>query len=122
MTIGDIETVVPYTNASPEEEMQKALHLKFKETNWWARHPHAWMWASVAYWLMLIALGVNMKNGLVSSETVVGTALGFIPFLILLAIIKYFEHDSPRYKFDKEWSISPENWSTNVGGILKIYD
>lgn len=122
MTIGDIETAVPYTNANPEEEMRKTLYSKFKETNWWARHPRVWQWASAAYWLMVIVLAVNMKNGLFLPGVVAASALGFMPFLVLLAIIRYFVHDRPRKKFNEEWSISRENWSTNVGGILKIYD
>ncbi len=82
MTIGDIETAVPYKNANPEEEMRKTLYSKFKETNWWARHPRVWQWASAAYWLMVIVLAVNMKNGLFLPGVVAASALGFMPFLV----------------------------------------
>jgi len=122
MTVGDIETAVPYSDANPEEEMQKTLYSQFRETNWWAHHPHAWKWACAAYWLMLIALAISAKNGGISPETVVGTTLGFLPFLLLLAIIKHFVHDRPLQKYKKEWSLPEDGWSSNVGGILKIYD
>lgn len=107
---------------TPRVDHTDLLYEHFKRGNWWARHPNAWRVACYAYLILMIALTAAMKMGNVSSETVVGTTLGFIPFFGTLGLIKYFCHDKQWRKFREAWNPQKETCSTNIGGVVKIYD
>lgn len=107
---------------TPRVSNEEQFYEHFKEINWWARHPNAWKWMSAVYGLVLVALSFYAKTGVISTEIVVGSAVGFIPFLFLLAVIKHVVHDRPLRNFKKTWGLDAANWSSNIGGILKIYD
>jgi hypothetical protein len=125
MTIGDIETTVPYSDANPEKEARKTLYEHFKETNWWARQSLFFPALVVGLWgvcFMAYSTGVDLET----RDQVRGVISLFVLSLFLvcigLCIVKYYAHDRPWRKFRAEWTIPKDSWTTDVGGILKIYD
>lgn len=105
------------------------LYSTFKETNWWAKHSNLYLYVSALYVTCLLTWTTTpsfetLIQGLGQSARAIPlvSLMVWTTLLIMFVILKYFTHDRPWNAYMQENKQGDGTWTSNCGGILKIYD
>lgn len=117
-------TVILPTDASAKTE--EALYEQYKQSNWWSQKPWLPVWVSGLYVTCVIFAVLWLDTENFSASQVRGL-VGLIAFSLLvlmfgLLFLKHFTHDLPWEKHKETWRMNQNNCSSDIGGMLKIYD
>lgn len=119
MSLTETHDATAHDTTTPRVLLRDEIYEHFKEENWWAKNPQAWKIPLTLYFLALIPL-VLMRA--ITPEIVLLAAFGVLPLLLLLVLAKIFLHDRPWKKYKRDWIIEDRIPSSDIGGVLKIYD
>lgn len=105
------------------------LYATFKQTNWGAKNSNLWVYVCALYmtcvltWMLTPSFDITVQA--MGNDARAIPLMVFIVFaviLFVLALIRYFTHDRPWNAYQKKMTPPEDNWTSNCGGILKIYD
>jgi hypothetical protein len=116
--------MIPDT-VTPQATNEEILYEEFKQTNWWSRNTLlpvliAALWG-VGWVVFLLKLEVESFSTSQARGLLGMFAFSILVLMLGLVTLKHFSHDRPWEKCRK-WLEEKDGWSTDVGGILKIYD
>lgn len=105
------------------------LYSRFKETNWWAKHPNLYLYVSALYATCLLTWMTTPSFEMTVQEMGTGArAIPMVSFMVwtvllfVFVLLKYFTHDRPLNRYIQENKQGDDTWTSDCGGILKIYD